>query len=84
MSFLDNHDPNIEHIAFSPDNDRVACVASDEKQQCVLLDGTEGNWYNEIYSASSTSKVAFDEANTLHYLARRGEEIVLVTEGFEE
>jgi hypothetical protein len=64
---------------FSPDSKRVAYSATAGNKSFVVVDGKEGRGYDGIVVAGG-GRIIFDSADSLHYLARKGDEIYLVEE----
>ena len=73
----------INHLAFSPDSKYLAYVAYSGKKYTVVVDGTESFAYTKSlthYNLLHESKIVFDSANSLHYLAEIGKSVYLVQE----
>jgi hypothetical protein len=70
-----------EQLYFSPTG-RVAMVAYEGDQQLVVVDGVEGNRYDQIITLGG-GKVAFAADNSFHYLAVKNGEVFLVEEKIE-
>ena len=64
---------------FSPDSQRVAYGAQAGEKRFVVVDGKEGELYDEIVTDEGGG-IIFDSADRLHYLAIKGEGIYLVEE----
>jgi hypothetical protein len=71
-----------ESFTVSPDSKRVAYGAGMGDKQVVVVDGKEGKQYDNIV-VTGGGKIIFDSADSLHYLALKGDEIYLVEERIE-
>ncbi len=64
---------------FSPDSEHVAYRAARGNKRLVIVDGEEGKEYDDIVAIGG-AKLAWDDDNKLHYLAKKGDTIILVEE----
>jgi hypothetical protein len=64
---------------FSPDGRHLAYMGRKGDERYVVVDGKQGNPYDFILSTDQGG-IYFDSANSFHYLAERGDKIVLVEE----
>jgi WD40 repeat protein len=71
---------DVYHIAFSPDSKRVVYSARLDNKDLVVVDGNNGNRYDEL---PGLGMIYFDSENSFHYLARKGNRILLVEERIE-
>jgi hypothetical protein len=62
---------------FSPKGSRIAYGARRDRQRFVVVDGKEGQPYDAIVDLGA-SRIVFDSASSLHYLALRKDDIYLV------
>ena len=63
---------------FSPDSKRVAYDAQVGNKRVVVIDGKEGKAYDDLPRGS---RIVFDSADSLHYLAmKEGRSVYLVEE----
>jgi hypothetical protein len=69
---------------FSDDSRHVAMVAYDNQRQLVVINGVEGNRYDEIITLGGVAKLHFDDGGSIHYLARKGNDLFLVDETLAE
>jgi len=60
----------------------MAFIACADRKWFVVVDGVEGKDYNAVFSAGE-GRVVFDSPDRLHYLAIKGQDILLVEERFE-
>jgi len=67
-----------DEIAFSPDSRRVAYVAQKVGKEMVIVDGAEGNLYDDINNLQFTR-----DGRHYAYTARRGAKYVVVVNGVE-
>jgi flagellar hook assembly protein FlgD len=66
---------------FSPDSQRVAYRAQMGNKHFVVVDGKEGKQYDSLsIGAMEKTRIIFDSSDSLHYLAREGNNIYLVEE----
>ncbi|MGI8981136.1 MAG: hypothetical protein ACR2FY_18065 [Pirellulaceae bacterium] len=75
---------------FSADSRHLATLVADGEQEMVVVDGLEGNRYDMVLTLAG-GEVHFDAAATgsgggtaFHYLAARGNELLLVEETIQE
>jgi hypothetical protein len=66
-------------LVFSPDSQRVAYAANLDSKWFLVVDGQQGDQYDNIISLGGGRSV-FDSPNRLHYLALKGNRIYLVEE----
>ncbi len=66
-----------DSVIFSPDSQRVAYGAGVNNKQFVVVDGKEGQPYDSIVAIGG-GRIVFDSADSLHYLAQKGDDIYLV------
>ena len=71
---------DIFHIAFSPDSKRLVYSAMLDNKKLVVVDGNNGITYDEL---PGLGLIYFDAADSFHYLARKGNTILLVEEKIE-
>lgn len=71
---------DIFHIVFSPDSKRLVYSAKINNKGLVIVDGNNGTSYDEL---PGLGMIYFDSANSFHYLARKGNTILLVEEKIE-
>lgn len=67
-------------VTFSPDSKRLAHGAKVDRHWFVVVDGMEGKRYD---ASVPGGKIIFDSPGSLHYLAVKGGEIILVEERFK-
>ncbi|MFN0017999.1 MAG: hypothetical protein ACKVP0_07060 [Pirellulaceae bacterium] len=84
------YDSVVDNFYFSTDGKHLATVAFDGEQEMVVVDGLEGNRYDMILTIGG-GEVRFDTASdgvsggtSFHYLAARGDELLLVEETIQE
>lgn len=70
-------------IYFSEDDKRVAAIFGDGEKQTVVVDGTEGNRYDSIVTIAG-GRLHFPSGDKLHYIATKGDELLLVEETIAE
>ncbi len=70
-------------LVFSPDSKHVAYVARADSRVFVVMDSKEEKQYDAIIALGTNGegRIVFDSANSLHYLAAKGQGIYLVEEG---
>ena len=80
------YDTVVDSFYFSTDGSHLATVAFDGEQEMVVVDGLEGNRYDMILTIGG-GEIKFDAASagssggtSFHYLAARGNELLLVEE----
>ena len=80
------YDNVLDYFYFSADGRHLATVAFDGDQELVVVDGLEGNRYDTILTIAGAA-IQFDAATpaarggaSFHYLAARGNELLLVEE----
>jgi hypothetical protein len=66
-------------LYFSDDNQRLATIFGIGDQQMVVVDGTEGKRYDTIVTIAG-GRLHFATGDKLHYLATKGDELLLVEE----
>ena len=81
---------NIRSLVFSPDSQRVACVAlvfarrwgfiKVGESRMVVVDGQEGSQYDGIVTPPEGGGVILDSPDQLHYMTQRGNALYLVEE----
>ena len=84
------YDSVVDYFYFSADGSHLATVAFDGDQEMVVVDGLEGNRYDMILTIAG-GEIHFDAATpaarggkSFHYLAARGDELLLVEETIQE
>lgn len=70
------------NLYFSPDSRHLATVFSEGDQQVVVVNGSEGPRFDTIVTIAG-GEIHFDGEGRMHYLATRGDEIILVEETLE-
>ena len=71
---------DVYHMIFSPDSKLLAYSMKLNGKEFVVVDGNNGIGYDEI---SGEKEILFDSEKTFHYLAIKGDKIVLVEERIE-
>ena len=59
-------DPGLNALVFSPDSRRLAYMAGVGEKRTVVVDGNEGIPYD---GSLEGTRIVFDSANALHYIA---------------
>ena len=72
-------------LVFSPKGRHLAYEARAGARVFVVMDGKEGSHYDAIIALGTNGegRIMFDSANSLHYLAAKGQGIYLVEEGMK-
>ena len=70
-------------LYFSGDGKRLATIFGSGEQQTVVVDGTEGKRYDSIVTIAG-GQLHFATGSQLHYLATKGDELLLVEETIGE
>lgn len=73
------YDVLMSDMYFGPDRQRLAAVAYDGRGQMVVVDGVEGQHYDTVITLAG-GQVHFTSPNRFHYLAARGQQLLLVEE----
>jgi len=73
------YDDLLGSLYFSADNRRLAAIALEGDGQRVVVNGVEGPLYDTIINFDGGT-IHFDEGQGLHYVALKGDEVVLVEE----
>ncbi len=74
---------DFDSLYFSEDGQRVAMIFSAGDEQTVVVDGTEGKRYDSIVTIAG-GRLHFATGDKLHYLATKGDELLLVEETIGE
>ncbi|MBC7853212.1 MAG: PD40 domain-containing protein, partial [Pirellulaceae bacterium] len=75
-----------DEIYFSADSRHLATLVYEGDEEMVVVDGLEGNRYDMVLTIAG-GEVRFDESSggtSLHYLAARGNELLLVEESIQD
>jgi len=70
-------------LYFSGDGQRLATIFGSGDEQTVVVDGTEGKRYDSIVTIAG-GRLHFAKGDKLHYLATKGDELLLVEETIAE
>ena len=84
------YDGIVDKFYFSADSRHLATLVADGEQEMVVVDGLEGNRYDMILTLAG-GEIHFDAATpaanggtAFHYLAARGNELLLVEETIQD